>query len=96
MAVLCNLGIAYQKLGDVRHAIRFFEQDLEIAREIGDLSGIATVSFNTAILYTQQGELRYALPLAQEAAQAFEKIGHPEYTQQAQALIVQLHQLVGY
>jgi len=92
---LGNLGSAYADLGDVRRAIGYFEQSLTIKREIGDINGVASISFNMALLYQQQGDPARALPLAQEAAQAFVKIGHPGYTQRAQALVAQLRQLTG-
>ena len=43
-----------------------------------------------ALLYQQEGEPERALALAQEAAAAFGKIGHPQYTQRAQQLVTQL------
>jgi hypothetical protein len=43
-----------------------------------------------ALLYSQQGDSARALPLAQEAAQAFARSGHPEYTRRAQELVAEL------
>ena len=60
-----------------------------IRREIGDAMGVATGSFNMALLYAQQGEAESALPLAQQAAQIWEQIGSPN-AQQAQRLVAQL------
>ncbi len=87
---LGNLGAAYATLGDANSAIGFFEQQLELHHETGDLNGVASVSFNMAIFYAQQGEFARALPLAQEAAQVFARIGHPKHTQRAQQLIARL------
>ena len=43
-----------------------------------------------ALLHTQQDETARALPLAQEAADAYARIGHAEYTQRARQLVDQL------
>lgn len=77
-------------LGDARRAIGYYEQALAIAREIGDLDGVARHSFNMALLYAQQGETARALPLAQEAARIFAQIGHTPNAQRAQQLVAQL------
>ena len=61
-----------------------------IRKEIGDLRGVATDSFNMALLYQQEGEPERALALAQEAAAAFGKIGHAPNAQRAQQLVTQL------
>ena len=87
---LGGLGNAYAILGDPRRAITFYEKSLVIHREIDHLNGVALDYLNMALLYQQQGDRAHALPLAQEAAQAFSRIGHPEYTQRAQQLIAQL------
>jgi serine/threonine protein kinase len=89
-AALGNLGTAYKNLGDARRAILCYEQRMVIAREIGDLNGIAHASFNMARLYSQQNDPARALPLAQEAAQAFARIGHTEFTRRAQELVAKL------
>ena len=34
--MLGNLGVAYEKLGEMRRGFEFFEQQLAITREIGD------------------------------------------------------------
>ena len=87
---LGNLGNAYARLGVAQRAIGYYEQALVIRREIGDSNGMATDSFNMALLHAQQGETARALPLAQEAARIWTQIGHAQYAQRAQALVVQL------
>ena len=62
---------------------------LAVVRRIGDLNGVATISFTMALLYTQQEEVTRALPLAQEAARIWAQIGSPN-AQQAQQLVAQL------
>jgi tetratricopeptide (TPR) repeat protein len=75
--------------GDVQRAIGYYEQALAIQREIGDAMGVATDSFNMALLYTQRGQVVRALPLAQQAAQILGKIGSPN-VQVAQQLVAEL------
>jgi tetratricopeptide (TPR) repeat protein len=89
-ASLGNLGRAYADLGDARRASGYYEQALAIDREIGDLNGVATRSFNMALLYAQQGDQARALPLAREADRLWGQTGHAEYAQRAQQLVVQL------
>ena len=87
---LGNLGNAYLQLGDTRRAIGYYELALAIRREIGDAMGVAADSFNMARLYAQQGQAARALPLAQQAAQFYAQLGHPEMTRRAQELAARL------
>jgi serine/threonine protein kinase len=93
--VLGNLGNAYADLGEGNKAIEFYEQALVIDREIGNINSVATVSSNMALLHARQGDPTRALPLAQEAAAAYARIGHTEYSRQAQQLIEWLHKNIG-
>jgi tetratricopeptide (TPR) repeat protein len=52
----------YVDLGDARKAIEFFEQDLVIAREIGDRSGEGIVFGNLGIAYYMATELLKEIP----------------------------------
>ena len=52
--------------------------------------GMATDSFNMALLHAQQGQVDRALPLAQEAARIYAQIGDAQYAQHAQQLVAQL------
>ena len=73
----------------MQRAIGYHEQALAVAREIGDIAGVATDSFNMAMLHAQQGQDAQALPLALQAAQIFTQIGSPN-AQVAQQLVAQL------
>jgi tetratricopeptide (TPR) repeat protein len=48
-ASLTSLGIAYDSLGQYQQAIDFFQQSLDIAREIGDHNGEAIAWFNLGL-----------------------------------------------
>ncbi|MBI3762242.1 MAG: tetratricopeptide repeat protein, partial [Chloroflexi bacterium] len=80
----------YNDLGDPRRAIEYYEQDLKIAHEIGDVMRAATTSFNLAVALANQGQRSEALHRAEYAAQIFAQIGHAQYAQQAQQLIAQI------
>jgi tetratricopeptide (TPR) repeat protein len=58
---LGNLGMAYADLGEMRKAIEYYEQDLEISRTIGDRSGEGRVYGNLGIAYKSLGEVRKAI-----------------------------------
>jgi len=50
---------------------------------------MAMNAFNMARLYVQQRDLERALPLAQEAAELYERIGDPN-TQRAKELVARI------
>jgi tetratricopeptide (TPR) repeat protein len=59
-APLGNLGNAYAKMGETRRAADFYQQYLEIAREIGDRKGEGTALGNLGVAYKNLGEARRA------------------------------------
>ena len=85
-----NLGGAYYNLGDIQSALKYFEMAIAIRREIGDSLGLAMVSYNTALLYANQGELIRAVRLLEEAERIFNEIGNQTRRQSAQQLLNQI------
>jgi tetratricopeptide (TPR) repeat protein len=75
--VLCSLGNAYDDLGDVRKAIGYLEQALEIAREIGDRRGEGNHLANMGQAYKRLGDVARARELWEEALRIFEEIEDP-------------------
>ena len=73
---LGNLGAAYAVLGERRHAIQFFEQQLAIVREIGDRRGEGNALWNMSLL-DQLGERAQAIQHADQALTIFEQIEGP-------------------
>jgi tetratricopeptide (TPR) repeat protein len=73
-----NLGNAYKNLGETRRAIEFHEQDLAIAREIGDRRGEGTASWNLGLALEKQGELARAIQLMQVCVDYERELGHPD------------------
>ena len=51
-----GLGVAYAALGEPRKAIQFYEQALEIDREIGDRHGEGAALGNLGLAYADLGE----------------------------------------
>jgi tetratricopeptide (TPR) repeat protein len=73
-AHLGNLGLAYADLGETRRAIEFYEQTLEIDREIGDRRGEGADPWNMSLAFDQLGQRERAFPLAEAALQIREQI----------------------
>jgi tetratricopeptide (TPR) repeat protein len=58
---LGNLGSTYYSLGETRQAIEFYNQRLEIVREIGDRRGEGNALGNLGVAYAAIGETRQAI-----------------------------------
>ncbi len=67
-------------MGEARRAIEFFQQRIEIAREIGDRSGEAETSWNYGLALVREGQPTDALPLLEASLAFFQVIGHPRAT----------------
>jgi tetratricopeptide (TPR) repeat protein len=74
---LGNLGNAYSDLGDPRKAIDFYEQALEISREIGDRQGEGRHLFNKSLSLHALGQNEKAVSHARSALAIFEEIESP-------------------
>jgi tetratricopeptide (TPR) repeat protein len=72
---LGNLGAAYQHRGDIRRAIDFYNQSLDIARETGDRGNEARMLLNIGVAHIDLGEPRDALELYEQALAIFREIG---------------------
>ena len=78
MSDLGNLGFAYADLGDARKAIEYYEQQLAIAREIGDRRSEALTSWDLGLEYEKAGDLRRAAETMQIRVDYEKEIGHPD------------------
>merc|ERR1712166_1213966 len=56
----CNLGIAYQRLGQFERAVEFHSKDLAIALEVGDRAGEGVTYGNLSTAYKALGQLERA------------------------------------
>ncbi|WP_242051283.1 tetratricopeptide repeat protein [Nostoc spongiaeforme] len=74
-ASLTSLGIAYCSLGEYQRAIEFFQQSLEIFREIGDRNGVGNSLGNLGNAYNFLGENQRAIEFHQQSLEIFREIG---------------------
>jgi len=66
-AVLNNLGIAYENLGDSRKAVGYYEKSLEITKEVGDKQGEGINLGNLGDAYSNLGDPRKAIECYNQA-----------------------------
>ena len=62
-------------LGEVRRAIEYYEQHVQIAREIGDRGGEGNALGNLGVAYANLGEVRRAIGYYEQALQIAREIG---------------------
>jgi tetratricopeptide (TPR) repeat protein len=67
-------------LGETRRAIEFYEQELVIAREIGDRRGEGYALWNTSLALDELGDRAQAIACAEEAFKIYEQIEDPNAT----------------
>ncbi|GAB4215387.1 MAG: hypothetical protein OHK0022_55230 [Roseiflexaceae bacterium] len=72
---LGNLGNAYSRLGEVRRAIKLYEQALAIAHELGDRHGEGSALGNLGLAYSHLGEVRRAIELHEQALAIARELG---------------------
>jgi len=75
-ASLGNIGIVYRIQGKLTEALKFFQQALEIHREIDDKEGETIALDNIGNVYQIQGKLTEALKFFQQALDICRKIGY--------------------
>ena len=73
-----NLGSADSTLSEPHRAIDCYEQELVIAREIGDRQGESITSWNLGDEYVKQGELEKAITLMQFCVDYERELGHTD------------------
>jgi tetratricopeptide (TPR) repeat protein len=76
-AHLGNLGSAYSDLGEPGRAIELYNQQLVIAREIGDRRGEGNALFNTSLRLDQLGDRPHAIANAKAALKIRVEIEDP-------------------
>ncbi len=74
-ATLISLGNAYNSLGQYQRAIEFFQQSLEIFRDIGDRNGEGSSLNNLGNAYRSLGQYQRAIEFHQQSLEIKRDIG---------------------
>ncbi|MBI5960079.1 MAG: tetratricopeptide repeat protein [Chloroflexi bacterium] len=72
---LLHLGNNYKNLGQVAHAIEFYQQSLDIDHEIGHRSGEANSLMGLGLVYADLGQVERAIEFYQQALVIQREIG---------------------
>jgi tetratricopeptide (TPR) repeat protein len=72
---LNNIGMIYRQMGDYDNALKYYDEALSIAKQIGDLKGTATRLSNIGRIYFDKGDLDKALEYFNEAVEIDQKLG---------------------
>jgi len=75
---LDNLGIVYKKLGQYQKALSYYQQALEIDREIGDRRGEEADLNNIGVVYKNLGKYQQAKEAFQDSLAIKMAIGSGE------------------
>jgi len=78
LSSLGNMGIVYRIQGKPKKALEYFQQALEISREIGDKEGIVNNLNNIGTVFGIQGKPKKALEYFQQALEISREIGYKE------------------
>jgi tetratricopeptide (TPR) repeat protein len=73
-------------LGETRRAIGFYEQQLTIAREIGDRLGVGIALSNIGLALDELGDRARAIAHVEAALEIYEQIESP-YIEETRALL---------
>ncbi|MBL4593167.1 MAG: tetratricopeptide repeat protein [Flavobacteriales bacterium] len=73
-----NIGFFYNNQGDIKNALKYYEESLKIEKEIGNKEGIAQSLNNIAIIYKNQGDIETAINLLHQSLKIQEEIGNQE------------------
>ena len=74
---LGNLGVAYRRLGQTEKAIDYYEQALNINRQVDDRKAEAVNLYNLGELYKDQGGVSQARQYLEQALTISREIGLP-------------------
>ncbi|MEH2141859.1 tetratricopeptide repeat protein [Nostoc sp.] len=74
-AALTSLGNAYDSLGQYQRAIEFFQQSLDISREIGDRNGEGISLIGLGNAYYSLGQYQQAIEFYQQSLEISREIG---------------------
>jgi tetratricopeptide (TPR) repeat protein len=69
------MGLVYQARGEWDKALEFYQKDLEISEQVGDIHGMAQTFNNMGVVYKARGEWDKALEFYQKSLQTLEQVG---------------------
>ncbi len=75
---LNNIGLVYERKGDVIKATNYYQQSLEIKKRIGDKEDISRTLHNLGRLYRIRGDFKKSLELLEQSLKFREEIGSQE------------------
>jgi tetratricopeptide (TPR) repeat protein len=73
--IIHNLAIIYESRGELKKALEYCEQSIEIKKEIGDRQGEAASLHMMSIIYKTLGDLPQALDLSKQSIEIKKEIG---------------------
>jgi tetratricopeptide (TPR) repeat protein len=73
--VFNSMGLAYGDLGELKKAIQFYEQALEIDRRIGDVMGEGNTLGNMGLAYRDLGEFKKSIQFYEQRLEIARRIG---------------------
>ena len=71
------MGTAYGSLGQYQRAIEFYQQSLEIARDIGDRNSEGKSLMTLSVAYRLCGRMQEEFEAFNQAQQIFRELGLP-------------------
>jgi tetratricopeptide (TPR) repeat protein len=78
---LSYIGQSYASLDEFHRAIDYFEQQLVIAQEIGNLDGVGNAFWKMSMIQDILGERQSAIANAGKALEIYEQIEDSDYAQ---------------
>ena len=82
-----NLGVIYQKRGELDKAEEMFMEILKIHEKLGHQEGIANDYGNLGVVYEKRGDIGKARQYWEKARGLYERIGMPQMVEQMQEWI---------
>jgi CHAT domain-containing protein/Tfp pilus assembly protein PilF len=94
-AVLTNLGLAYEGLGEYAQAIDSLDNALAIAQEIKDGKGEADILVNLGNIYCDLGQYQQAIDNYQQGLESFQKLQNQQGEAVALVNLGNVYQILG-
>ncbi len=90
-----NLGNVFQRKGDFRTALKFYDSSAADFEAAGDPFGIGVLNFNRGLVLSELVEPQRALDLIREARSVFEQANHQMYVSSADLNLGYISSILG-